>query len=191
MLPRRKPLPVPPPTDDQALGDLRFRALLAADEWNALPEAVRKRFSKRLSGGATALYAGRVTNVRMSRSARTLAQLLRVIGAPLPLFTDVNVPTVVSATEDVRTGGQVWTRMYASRNGFPQVIHSAKRFSGLTGPEEYVGCGISMTLDVRASEEGIAFHSAGYAISPGAFRVPHSHSALPFSRPSRGETQGS
>ncbi|MFN0193100.1 MAG: DUF4166 domain-containing protein [Aestuariivirga sp.] len=172
MLPRRAPLQVPPPADDTALGDLRFRALLSRDDWNKLPEAVRKRFSKRLSGGGTALYVGKVTAVRMSRAGRVLGKLLRPAGAPLPLFADVGVASVVSVTEDARTGGQVWTRMYANRQGFPQVIQSAKRFLGTTGLEEYVGGGVSMALEVRASEEGIAFHSAGYSVSLASVRIP-------------------
>jgi hypothetical protein len=179
MLPRRLPLPIHPPADDLTLGDLRFRALLTQDAWNILPEAVRKRFSKRLTGGATALYVGKVTAVRMSRAGRMLGKLLRLIGAPLPLFADVNVPTIVSVTEDVRTGGQVWTRMYANRHGFPQVIHSAKRFSGPTGLEEFVGCGISMALEVKASEQGISFHSAGYALSFASLRIPISRFLSP------------
>lgn len=52
---------------DDRLGDLRFRALLSA-EWDALPPAVRRRFSRRVAGGKTAVYVGRVTEMRMSRA---------------------------------------------------------------------------------------------------------------------------
>lgn len=168
------------------LGDLRFRSLLSAEAWAALPEAVRKRFSKRLTGGATAIYVGEVTAVRISRCGKALAKLLRLMGAPLPLFADTGVATVVTVTEDATTGGQVWTRLYANRQGFPQVIHSAKRFAGATGLEEYVGFGVSMMLTVAASETGLSFKSAGYCfgiaglrfriprfLSPGALIVTH------------------
>jgi Domain of unknown function (DUF4166) len=152
--------------------DHRFRKLVGKAEWDALPPAVRKRFSKRLTGGATAVYAGCVKQFRFSRIGRLLAQALRLVGAPLPLFDHVDVPTVVTVTEDVSTGGQIWTRAYSNRSGFPQVIHSAKRFSGPTGLEEHVGCGISMLLKVVAEPRGIVFKSAGYQLKLGRLRLP-------------------
>ena len=156
----------------EELGDLRFRKLLASAAWTVLPAEVKTRFSKRLVGGATAVYAGRVTDVRISKLGHMLAQVLRMIGAPLPLFRDVGVPTVVTVTEDVKTGGQIWSRMYCNRSGFPQVIHSAKQFSGPTGLEEFIGCGISMALTVAASAEGLTFTSAGYFLRLAGWRLP-------------------
>jgi Domain of unknown function (DUF4166) len=152
--------------------DHRFRQLVGKAEWHALPAAVRKRFSKKLSGGATSVYSGCVKQFRFSRFGKFLAQALRLVGAPLPLFDHVEVPTVVTVTEDVRTGGQIWTRTYTNRSGFPQVIHSAKRFSGPTGLEEHVGCGISMLLKVIAEPRGIVFKSAGYQLKLGRLRLP-------------------
>jgi Domain of unknown function (DUF4166) len=158
--------------EPREIGDLRFRALLSAEAWALLPLAVRRRFSKRLSGGATAIYVGRVTEFRFSRAGRVLSHALRAIGAPLPIFDHVDVPTVVSVTEDVATGGQVWSRMYCNRSGFPQVIHSSKRFSGPTGLEEYVGFGVSMLLEASAETTGLRFTSAGYAFRLGSYRLP-------------------
>jgi hypothetical protein len=149
---------------DEFIGDLRYRALLSADDWDALPLPVRRRFSKRLAGGKTIVYAGRVRETRMSRAGWWLAQALRVIGAPLPLTTDCDVPAVVTVTEEVATGGQTWTRLYARRTGFPQIIHSAKRFAGPTGLEEYVGRGVGMALTVHVMGGALIFLSASYFI---------------------------
>lgn len=145
-----------------ALVDMRFRRLVGEDAWGALPEAVQRRFSKRLSGDAVALYRGRIVKARRNMWGWCLAQALRMIGAPLPLSDDSNVAAVVSVSEDARSGGQVWSRLYARRDAFPQVIHSAKRFAGPSGLEEYVGRGIGMALRVEPFAEGLRFVSDHY-----------------------------
>jgi len=145
--------------------DLRFRRLIGREAWDDLPQAVRQRFSKRLSGDAVALYRGRVVRTDFSVLGWLLAQILRIIGAPLPVSRDTDVPAVVSVSEDHRSGGQVWSRLYGRRNGFPQVIHSAKRFAGVTGIEEYVGHGVGMALKVEALADGLRFISDHYFLT--------------------------
>jgi uncharacterized protein DUF4166 len=87
-----------------------------------------------------------------------------LIGAPLPVTRDAHVPSVVTVTEDKVTSGQIWTRLYGRRRGFPQVIHSSKRFSGPTGLEEHIGRGIGMTLTVYARDGALVFRSQSYFI---------------------------
>jgi hypothetical protein len=171
----------PPPQ-----GDLRFRALMSEAEWNSLPVSIRRRFSKRLAGGATVVYAGEVLETWMSHAGWCLAQAARLVGGPLPLRRTTHVPSVVAVTEDRVSGGQVWTRLYARGVGFPQVVHSAKRFAGPTGLEEYVGRGVGMTLMVGAREGALIFRSRDYFVEfrrwrlilprwlcPGALTVTH------------------
>jgi hypothetical protein len=170
----------------EALLDLRFRALMSDEEWSSLPQAVRRRFTKRLSGGRTAVYAGEILETRMNFAGRCLAQLARVIGAPLPTSTDAHVPIVVTVTEDMATGGQIWTRLCTRRDGFPQIINSSKRFSGPTGIEEYLGRGLSMALTIHALNGALVFRSDTYFLrvlglrlrlpawlSPGVMTVSH------------------
>src|SRR5712691_6334255 len=150
------------PKPKEELGDVRFRALLSAEDWAALPLPIRRRFSKRLSGGNTIVYAGEVLETSMCRAGWCLAQAARLIGAPLPTRRNAHVPSVVTVTEDRATGGQIWTRLYTRRNGFPQVIPSSKRFAGPTGLEEYVGRGVGMTLKVYVREGALIFRSQDY-----------------------------
>jgi hypothetical protein len=155
---------------DAALRDLRFRALLSDDDWHGLPLATRQRFSKRLADGATAIYVGEVIEISFSRIGWWLAQIARLIGGPLPTSTDTHVPSIVTVTEDAATGGQVWTRIYARRNGFPQVIHSSKRFAGPTGLEEYLGFGVGMALRIVVDDGALLFRSAGYFVQVGILK---------------------
>jgi hypothetical protein len=92
----------------------------------------------------------------------------------------------VTVTEEMATGGQIWTRLYARRRSFPQVIHSSKRFAGRTGLEEYVGCGVGMALAIEVEAGALVFRSDGYFLeilghrfflpawaAPGALSVTH------------------
>ena len=144
------------------LSDLRFRTLIRDADWAALPPSIRRRFTQRLAGGNTIVYSGEVVETRLSRAGWWLAQMLRLIGAPLPLTNDARVPSVVTVTEDMARGGQVWTRLYARRSGFPQIIHSAKRFAGPTGLEEYVGYGIGVALNVHVRAGALVVLSDRY-----------------------------
>ncbi|MGP0094606.1 MAG: DUF4166 domain-containing protein [Xanthobacteraceae bacterium] len=168
------------------LADLRFRALLRDDDWAKLPPAVRSRFSKRLADGNTVVYVGEVLEMWMSPAGWLFAQAARLIGAPLPTSRDSHVPSVVTVTEDMAHGGQIWTRLYARKRGFPQIIHSSKQFTGPTGLEEYVGFGFGMTLTVHVGDGVLVFRSNNYFLklarrrlrmpgwaSPGALSVRH------------------
>jgi hypothetical protein len=153
------------------LHDLRFRALLGADGWSRLPRAIRRRFSARAGAGAAITYAGRIVECRRSLFGRLIAELGRLIGGPLPLHDDIGVPAIVTVTEDGESGGQLWTRIYARARGFPQVIHSSKRFAGPTGLEEYLGRGFGIALTVSASSEALHFRSDHYFFCIGALRL--------------------
>ena len=163
----RRPEPTPEPKSETSaeLTDLRFRALMTDKDWASLPLSIRRRFSKRLAGGRSVVYSGEVLDSWMSRAGWWLAQAARLIGGPLPVArnahaANVRVPGVVTVTEGM--GGHIWTRLYARRKGFPQVIHSSKRFAGPTGLEEYVGYGVGMALTVYAREGALIFRSENY-----------------------------
>src|SRR5262250_3457974 len=151
------------PRDDDS-GDTRFRALMRTEEWQSLPVAIRRRFSKRLANGATVLYAGEVLETTMSRMGWLWAQLLRLIGGPLPLTRNRHVAAVVVVTEDRASRGQIWTRLYGQPGRFAQVVQSMKRFAGPTGLEEYVGYGVGMTLTVEARAGALIFRSQDYFV---------------------------
>lgn len=147
----------------QELGDMRFRALLSQTQWHGLPTAVRKRFGSHITGGQSKIYRGHITRNKMSRLGYGLAQILRLIGAPLPIEKDgIGAPAIVTVTEDKYRNGQFWTRQYGREKTFPQVIHSAKRFQGPTGLEEHIGFGLGMTLTLDTVCGAILFKQDKY-----------------------------
>jgi hypothetical protein len=139
------------------LGDLRFRALLGEAAWAALPQATRARFGRRIADCRAALYAGETIECRMNLAGRILAFAARLIGGPLPLSRDPDLPAMVAVTEDAAGGGQIWTRVYGRRRGVPQIIHSCKRFAGPTGLEEHIGRGFGIALRVEVEDGALHF----------------------------------
>ena len=174
------------PTPSEEIGDLRFRALVGERDWARLPEAVRARFGKRVAHCRTVSYGGEIIECRMSRAGWCLAQLGRLLGAPLPLARDSLVPASVCVSEDARCGGQFWIRIYGRARGFPQVIRSSKRFCGPTGLEEHIGGGFGIALRAKVSNDALHFVSDHYFLAvarlrlrvprwltPGELRVSH------------------
>ncbi|KYG99105.1 DUF4166 domain-containing protein [Bradyrhizobium sp. DOA1] len=159
-------------THTKLFDDRRFRALLSNEDWGRLPLATWRRFSKRVADGDSVVYVGIVDEVAFSNLGWWFAQAARLIGGPLPTGRDIGVPMIVTVTEDGATGGQTWTRICARKRGFPQVIHSAKRFAGPTGLEEYVGFGVSMALHIAVEGETLTFRSAGYGLQLGRLWIP-------------------
>jgi hypothetical protein len=159
------------PSSDILLDDNRFHGLLSDAEWGRLPLAIWRRFSKRHAEGFTVVYVGEVEEAYFNRIGWWLAQLARLVGGPLPTGAEIGVPMVVTVTEDADSGGQIWTRICARSHGFPQVIHSSKRFAGPTGLEEYIGHGISMALRISVEHEALVFRSVGYSFQLGTLRL--------------------
>ena len=165
--------PAPPARRDYpaTASDLRFRLLIGECAWADLPEASRARFGKRVADCRSVTYAGETIECRMNVAGRLLAQFARLFGAPLPLSTDANVPAVVSVTEDPAFEGQFWTRIYGRHRGFPQVIHSSKRFCGPTGLEEYLGHGFGVALRLEVRDGALHFLSDHYFFAAGRLRL--------------------
>jgi len=159
--------------EEAAPQDLRFKTLLGDTEWNQLPEAVRRRFSRHMEDGKSVVYKGVITKMEMNWAGRILALICKLIGAPLPTEMQGNgTPAIVTVTEDKLGNGQFWTRTYGRKSGFPQVIHSSKRFQGETGLEEYIGYGITMNLNVEREDKAIVFKSAGYYLEFFGMKIP-------------------
>ncbi|SFR33258.1 protein of unknown function [Yoonia tamlensis] len=184
--PRAEPEQIPVPARAQPT-DMRFRKLIGPSAWARLPAAIRARFGKRLDAGQSVAYQGVVTAMQMNPAGWVMAQAARLVGAPFPFDRKcLHQPAVVVVTEDRTSEGQFWIRQYGRARGFPQVVHSSKRFAGPTGLEEYIGYGIGMALQVVATDDALYFESDHFfvqimgrrlrlprALGPGNVRVGH------------------
>jgi hypothetical protein len=163
---------IPASTDGAALNSRRAHACaaetgfarLAGDSWMRLPAPIRRRFSRHLEDGERIVYLGEVAATHMTIVGRLVAQLARLVGAPLPLEAGGCMPVTVIVTGSPRLCGQVWTRIYDRARGFPQVIQSVKHFGGATGLEEIVAHGVGMQLRLGVRDGALVFRSAGYFI---------------------------
>ena len=163
--------PAPDTATAAPKGDDRFYNLLGPQRWAGLPSSVQMRFSKPRNAQVATVYRGFVAETRLSRAGRLLAQLARVIGGPLPFGSSGYAPSVVSVIDDAAARGQHWTRTYARAGSFPQVVHSSKRFEGPTGLEEYVGCGVGMTLTLDVRDGALVFSSDRYFVGTRCWRL--------------------
>jgi Domain of unknown function (DUF4166) len=168
---RHRLFSAPPRSDARLHDDRRFHALLPDADWGRLPVAIWWRFSKRVADGATSVYVGQIDDAYLGRAGWWFAQVARLIGGPLPTSNEIGVPMIVAVTEDAASGGQIWTRVVGRRHGFPQVIHSAKRFAGPTGLQEYLGFGLSMELRIAVADAALTFHSTAYALQLAGVRI--------------------
>jgi len=168
----RSRLPIPISTESTTLNSPSARACavetrfarLAGEDWIQLPAPIRRRFSRHVADGKRLVYFGEVAATHMTIVGRVVAQLARLVGAPLPLQASGCVPVTVIVTGSERLCGQVWTRIYNRARRFPQVIQSVKRFGGATGLEEIVARGVGMRLTLSVRDRALVFRSAGYFI---------------------------
>jgi len=159
--------------EEDAPLDLRFKTLLGEEEWSKLPKAVQRRFSRHMEDGKSIIYKGVITKMEATWTGRFLGQVCKLIGAPLPTEMQANgTPAIVTVTDDKNGNGQFWSRTYGRKTGFPQVIHSSKRFQGPTGLQEYIGYGIGMNLKVEREGTAIVFKSEGYYLELFSMQIP-------------------
>jgi hypothetical protein len=181
----------PAPKYPQHIGDLRFRQLFNDTDWKRLPLAVRKRFGRRVQIGDAIIYKGQVEYNHVNRWGHILNKALKLIGAPLPLDTqNAGAAAIVTVTEapsfDGGHNGQIWMRQYARQDAkrpFPQIIQSAKGFTGATGIEEHIGGGIGMSLRPCVEGEELVFRAEDiFWDVPGPWKKKGKHLRLTLPR---------
>ena len=147
-----------------------FRACWAPERWSALPAAVRAPLRRKITAGRLRHLCRRGRrNAGSARLGWLLANLARLVGAPLPLAPRYRAfPRCVSVTEDIAGGGQFWTRQYGRARrlsaGDPQrqALRRAR-----PGSRNISGLGIGIALRL-AAEDGVLCCSSAIIISCGS-----------------------
>jgi Domain of unknown function (DUF4166) len=155
--------------------DRRLERLVGDAGWQRLPAAVRRRFGKLGRAGETTVYRGYIESCELSPAGWLIANLARVVGAPLPLdagrFQPGDVPATVVVEALAGGAGTFWTRIYGRLGRFPQTITSAKRFTAGGALEEHLGHGLVMRLAVVEEAGSLVFRSTGYHLQIGRLRI--------------------
>jgi len=170
------------PTKPDPIGDIRFRQLFNKTDWHMLPPPVRQRFGRRVKIGEAVVYRGQVEHNHVNGWGRLMNTALRMFGAPMPLDTQNQGAAAIVTVTEAPNGGQIWTRQYGrqdTRRPFPQIIQSAKRFTGPTGIEEYIGAGIGMTLRACVEGEELVFNAQDIFWDIGLRKGPKLRLTLP------------
>ena len=107
-------------------------------------------------------YRGVMHKVELSIAGKLLAHCCRLIGTPLALYAEENVPTDVKVYPDNQEGGMTWDRYYHYAKHKTNRVQSTKRIDDKNGLMEVVGCGFGMWLKIAEERGAIVFTSTGF-----------------------------
>ncbi len=141
---------------------LDISALVAADQWQSLSPAIRRRFAQ---GHADVSYRGDM-ELRTSLMGRLFGIAASLLGSPLAASRKHAVQATVNVRSD-GAGGVVWERILGN-----QRVRSTKRVGPHGTLEECTSGGLSMHLEVFVDNGALVFESRGYFLLIGKRRIP-------------------
>jgi hypothetical protein len=138
---------------------LSYRALIGEKDWCRLHPDIQNRFSVN-SAHSKVTYTGVMEVIYLSFFGKLLAQLCRIIGTPLALYSGKNIPMKVNVYHDEKLKGMTWDRLYFYPNRSVNRVKSTKCIRKNTGLIEVVGFG--MYLKVYEQNNAIVFESTRF-----------------------------
>jgi hypothetical protein len=132
-----------------------LEAVLGAEAWLRLPEAVRERFSE-----ADANYAGAFEIVRAARLGKLFAWLGRFFGTPVAPRVGENVAALVRVRPNAE--GVAWLREYRWEDGRRDLVQSTKVVTPELTLIEKLPARLCMPLHTYEEHGVVHFVSLGY-----------------------------
>jgi len=156
----------PPQRSNELSG---YQNLLSNGEWSNLHPAIQRRFSTQLHDSVT--YQGEMKEIYLSFAGIILAHCCRLIGTPLALYSEINVPMVVKVYPNKKLAGMTWDRFYQYKNAPLNRVRSTKCVLEKNGLVEMVGFGFGMQLDVIEKNGAIIFESKKFFWKSGRIQI--------------------
>ena len=148
---------------------LDYRGLLGEQYWQRLHPAIKLRFAHK--NQQETVYKGEMKQVYASFAGKILAQICRLIGTPLALYSGKNVPVEVKVYPNKKVGGMVWDRFYQFPNKTVNRVKSTKCILGPKQLVEMVGGGFGMKLKVYVKNSALYFESTQFFWQCGGFTI--------------------
>jgi len=149
---------------------LSYRSLIGEKGWRRLHPDIQHRFSVD-SASSEVTYTGVMDVIYLSFFGKLLAQLCRVIGTPLALYSGENIPMKVNVYSDKKLKGMTWDRFYFYPNRSVNRVKSTKCIRKNTGLIEVVGFGFGMYLKVYEQNSAIIFESTRFFWQLGRLKI--------------------
>ncbi|MFT6908055.1 MAG: hypothetical protein ACJAS1_004743 [Oleiphilaceae bacterium] len=149
---------------------LSYRSLIGEKGWYRLHPDIQRRFTVN-SAHSEVTYTGVMDVIYLSFFGKLLAQLCRIIGTPLALYSGKNIPMEVNVYHDVKLKGMTWDRFYSYPNRSMNRVKSTKCIRNNTGLIELVGFGFGMHLKVFEQNNSIVFKSTRFFWQIGSLKI--------------------
>jgi hypothetical protein len=150
--------------------EIDYRKLVGERDWNRLHPDIQKRFSL-ANAHRCVTYGGVMYEVYLSFAGRLLAQLCRLIGTPLALYSERNVAMEVRVYPDRKLQGMTWDRFYYYAGKKLNRVRSTKCILPKAGMVEIVGFGFGMHLTVYEENQAIVFESKRFFWQLGGLKI--------------------
>lgn len=149
-----------------------YQSLLGDKSWERLHSDIQKRFSTSYAHRSVT-YRGVMQEIYLSVTGKLLAQVCRLIGTPLALYSSGNdIPVEVKVYPDTKLRGMTWDRFYLYPGKKVNRVKSTKCIQKNNSLIEVLGSGFGMYLKAYERDRAIHFESVKFFFQMGTVRIP-------------------